>query len=169
MPEYTIRNFKSFLGHEGHGFNLSLYRDGIKVAFVVDSANGGDFEYSWEDREQPQVDIHITGWEGKPVTFKGTPEEKIFREFCESLPEVKSDIDSSMMKVDDDLFISRLIDEYLSKQWLQKKLKKFFLFQIGNDIGTNKYQTIPRNPNTTQEKVIEFIGKKYPNQKFKLV
>jgi hypothetical protein len=46
---YEVKNVKSFKGHDGLGFNASLYRDGTKVAFVTDLASGGDIDFNWED------------------------------------------------------------------------------------------------------------------------
>lgn len=45
-----VKNVKSFVGMEGHGFNCSLYIDGKKVAFVIDEANGGEFHYQWDGK-----------------------------------------------------------------------------------------------------------------------
>ena len=47
--KYTIKGLKSFIGNEGHGYNVSLYRDGKKVAFVIDDASGGMVDFQWLD------------------------------------------------------------------------------------------------------------------------
>ncbi len=43
----TIKKLKLFQGMEGEGFNLDLYLDGKKIAFVMDGGNGGAFNYDF--------------------------------------------------------------------------------------------------------------------------
>ena len=40
MSKYTVKNVKSFMGREGHGYECSLYSDGKKVASVTDTCDG---------------------------------------------------------------------------------------------------------------------------------
>lgn len=67
---YSVKNVKKFRGREGVGINCSLYRDNIRVAFYIDTANGGQgyFE-NWESAEErdkfmefvksrPEVEFH---------------------------------------------------------------------------------------------------------------
>lgn len=165
---YTVKNVKTFIGNEGQGFNANLYRDGIKVAFVFDDANGGDYSYQWEDREAPQVDIHVTGYQDKPVIYKGTPEEKKFCEFIETFPLVKDNLFPEGMRVSDDMFMDDLINDFQFKKTLLRSLKKNFLFQVGKEVGSKvDYRTIKRE-GITKEKLIDYIKKKYPNQKYKV-
>ena len=158
---YTVKNVRTFIGNEGQGFNANLYRDGIKVAFVFDDANGGDYSYQWEDREAPKVDIHIIGWKDKPVTYKGTPEEKKFREFVETLPKVKEELFPEGLRVSDDMYMDDLIDAFTFRRTLLRSLKKNYLFQVGKDVGSiMTYQTIKKGEGITKEKVIDYIKKK---------
>lgn len=48
-PAYTVKGIKTFVGMEGHGYNATLYRDGKKVAFVIDDASGGPLQVEWTD------------------------------------------------------------------------------------------------------------------------
>ena len=48
---YTVKGIKSFQGNEGLGFNATLYRNGKKVAFVIDDANGGCFSWHFANKE----------------------------------------------------------------------------------------------------------------------
>jgi hypothetical protein len=165
---YTVKNVKTFIGNEGQGFNASLCRDGIKIAFVFDDANGGCYSYQWEDGDEPQVDIHITSWEEKPMTYKGTPEEKLFREFIETLPKVKSDLFPEGLRVSDDMFMDDLINNFTFRKAVLRSLKKNYLYQVGKNIGsTEEYQTIKRE-GVTKAMVIAYIEKKYPKQKYKI-
>lgn len=43
----TIKGVTTFIGREGHGFNATLYMNGVKVAFVFDDASGGCIDYQW--------------------------------------------------------------------------------------------------------------------------
>ena len=72
---YEVKNVKGFMGEDCPGFNATLYRDGQKVATVIDSGNGGMTDFHWVDGQAPHVDIKFTNDEGKEVSFKGTPEE----------------------------------------------------------------------------------------------
>jgi hypothetical protein len=38
---YSLKGIKTFRGMEGMGFNATVYRDGKKVGFAIDDANGG--------------------------------------------------------------------------------------------------------------------------------
>ena len=56
---YSVRNVKQFRGREGHGFNATLYRDNVKVALVMDAANGGEYRFEWVDyRRGKTVRVH---------------------------------------------------------------------------------------------------------------
>lgn len=81
--EYKVKNVKSFRGMEGDGFNANLYLGSKKVAFVMDSAFGGDYTYEWVSKEDetvfgaflltlPLVDMSEFGPEFEP--FNVTPD-----------------------------------------------------------------------------------------------
>jgi len=166
---YEVKNVKTFKGMEGDGFNASLYRNGKKVAFVIDSANGGEYNFQWVDWKSPRADINITDYKGEPHTFKGSPEEKILYEHIETLPLEKSEYSPDGMKADTDTFVSDLVSKYVSEGWMKRQLKKKYLFQIGKEIGGESYQTFKKTSSMTKAKVIEHIEKNYPNQKYKLL
>ena len=46
---WSVGNVVTFMGTEGHGFNADLLLNGKKVAFVIDSGNGGCYSYQWSD------------------------------------------------------------------------------------------------------------------------
>ena len=41
----TVKAVKLFRGHDGHGFNATLYVDGKRVCLAIDAANGGPYDY----------------------------------------------------------------------------------------------------------------------------
>ena len=51
MPEYTVKNVKSFQGLEGQGFECSLYKDGKKIGTCTDTASGGEIDYYIDEEE----------------------------------------------------------------------------------------------------------------------
>ena len=165
--DYKVKNVKTFMGTEGHGFNASLYRDGKKVAFIIDSAQGGCYDFQWTDWKEPKV--NIINHKGKPYTFLGTPEEKILYKLVEKLPKTKSEIFPDGMKETIDGFVAKIIDDFELKQKLKRACKKSYLFQIGKEIGGNEYRTIKKTSQLTKETLISFIKKEYPNQKYKIL
>ena len=50
MQRLTLKKIKTFIGHEGYGLNADLYLDDVKVAFVLDDANGGEVDYQFTDK-----------------------------------------------------------------------------------------------------------------------
>lgn len=48
---YSVKGVKTFRGHEGIGYNASLYKGKKKIAFVIDDASGGDSHIEEEDIE----------------------------------------------------------------------------------------------------------------------
>ena len=46
--KFTLKGVKTFIGREGYGVNTTLYYEGKKVAFLLDSGNGGELRVDWE-------------------------------------------------------------------------------------------------------------------------
>lgn len=94
---YAVKNVKSFMGHEGYGFNCNLYRDGKKIGFCIDDAGGGEmYPIEWAknvDRKEEQalLDTHI-----------------------KSLPKVKSEYGDGTMEltIDTGWFVSALVEKF---------------------------------------------------------
>ena len=64
----TVAKVKSFIGNEGYGFNADLLADGKKVAFVMDAAWGGEYEFDWVNPEaQAQVEAYVKSLPITPV------------------------------------------------------------------------------------------------------
>lgn len=51
---YTVKNVKTFRGHDGNGFNATLYENGKRVALVDDDGWGGGYNYQWLDPSAEQ-------------------------------------------------------------------------------------------------------------------
>lgn len=55
--KYEIKNLKTFNGHDGGGFECSLYRDGKRVATVFNSGCGGCNEYSFPSQNNMAITV----------------------------------------------------------------------------------------------------------------
>jgi len=89
---WTVKGIKRWDGMEGVGTECSLYRDGKKVARVLDDGNGGEVHFTWADRSSTgstvEINILITrDHKEVPWTYKGTPEEKLLVEHANAITE----------------------------------------------------------------------------------
>lgn len=91
---------------------------------VIDDAHGGDYIYEWLDAKQPRVDICTTNYEGRPHTFKGTPEEKMFYDHIKTLPAVSFHDLPGEMEMTPDIFVAQLVEGYEANQQLKRWCKK---------------------------------------------
>lgn len=111
---YSVTGVKSFRGREGYGFNANLHRDGRKVAFVMDDADGGEFNYEWsaKDRAQARAD------------------EQALADYCKTLPPVE--FQGASLTMNADLFLGELVEAAENAQRLARhvriQLKKHVVF-----------------------------------------
>lgn len=121
---YSVKNVKTFMGTEGYGYNCNLYRDGKKVAEVVDTADGGLVNFYWE--------------------AKG--EAELFRQYALTLPkidmskwgmaDVPQDIDTAIGGLVDEYENTKRIKRLCSKNWVYENPKKegeLFCFKKPSD------------------------------------
>lgn len=123
-PVYTIKGYKSFIGNEGHGYNLTLCRDGVKVAFVIDDASGGEVDFQWADRGKHK-DVEVPTRDGKGVAhlFSGTPEEAKLYAFLKGKMTPPMFEGDTERQTTPDIFVAGLIDA-LEKEKAEQKLWK---------------------------------------------
>lgn len=111
--EITLKNVKTFRGHEGMGVNATMYIDGVKTLFYMDDASGA-----------------IEG----DITVYNNEKFNLLNEYINSLPE-EPILDAKGVPYKDkdgkDMFIKpnidMVIDEILKKmeiEKLQKRLQK---------------------------------------------
>lgn len=55
MFGYEVRRFKSFTGREGLGLNAELWKNGVKIASVIDSGDGGCARFYFASEETEKV------------------------------------------------------------------------------------------------------------------
>jgi len=102
---YSVKNVKSFMGHEGMGFNCTLYRNGKRVGTCLDDAGGGDmYPISWlstVDRKEEQrlLDAHL-----------------------KTLPKVKSSYGDKKMEltIDEGWFVTELVNNWEKDKEVRK-------------------------------------------------
>jgi hypothetical protein len=121
--DYNVKGVKSFRGMEGYGFNATLYRGKVKIAFVMDEANDGCYHYEWFNRA----------------------EDKILRDYCESLP--KEAVCDMEIAVDPDMLMSALVDKYENDKKFSRLCKNSTVFRLKGDPedGYQVYKKVPFN------------------------
>ena len=162
--KYEVKGVKSFRGMEGYGFNATLYRNGKKVAFVMDSAQGGEYDYEWVDYKKPRVDVPIVELQGKSTkSYKGTPEEKLFHEHCLAIPPEEKEYfkgKPEMYNMIPDSYMGQLVDEFEHKKWLKRNCKNKTLFRLVGD-KEDEFRTIKHPYDEHVKKYLEDkLGKK---------
>ena len=107
--DFTIKGLKTFTGREGYGINANLYHKGKKVAFLLDSGNGGCLDVDWENGYT---------WKDNPI-----------------IPLIKSDeFGLGDYTWDEETICNNLIDEYLKVKDFKKVMKKVVVLSTKNQI-----------------------------------
>lgn len=109
MTVYSVKNIKTFTGREGKGFNATLYRDGIKIALVIDSANGGELSFQWDNHADRK-------------------EERLLEAYCKSLPQIEFWKDSGLFDQTPELYISALVENFGFRKKMKNQLQKRTIF-----------------------------------------
>lgn len=140
--EYTIKGLKTFRGTDGHGFNAHLYRDGVKVAFVINAGTGGDTTFEWVDFKEPRIDVQMTDYNGQPYTMQCTPEEAKLHEFvkgktCYYMPEWNNENEP----LTPEFLIMELVDKMENERRFKKMCKTKVLFRLKSD-NTNEWRSL---------------------------
>jgi hypothetical protein len=134
--DYTLKGIKTFRGTDGDGLNATLYRDGVKVAFILDEGNGGDMHLQWFDQQATRMTIPWVDYQGKPCTIRCTPEEAKLYEFLRGKTWTfgkefgKPD---QTIQTDPDDFIAELAEKTLNDNRFQKMCKTKVLFRLKTD------------------------------------
>jgi len=116
-PQVVLKNIKTFKGMEGYGLNADIYINGMKCMFVIDSANGGEFDYSDYSHNNPQAGQMKANIKLLTDYIANLPEEPLI---INDKPYMK-DGQVVMMKTNMDMYIN----DILVKQEEQKAEEKF--------------------------------------------
>ena len=92
---YAVKNVKTFMGREGHGYECSLYKDGKKIGTVTDTANGGEVDFYLNDGEKKNLDVYCAALPLEPCTY-----DFMRADYPDGVP------------VSCDALVGRLIDEF---------------------------------------------------------
>lgn len=126
MSKYTVRKVKTFVGHEGHGFNAELLRDGVPVAFALDEGNGGGVRFDWYDRTYAPFKLERTDG-GNPVTLKIPVEAAVLHEHIKGQTRTAY---GEAFPLSMDMFVSELIDAYETERTIKRKCKKTTCYRL---------------------------------------
>ena len=128
--KFSIKSLKTFVGREGYGINANLYYNNKKVAFLLDSGNGGCLDIDWD----------CVNKDGSPCIPPIVKEAELYlRNLAKSLPKTtwgelseargRVGIDDSMSyDWDDEAIMNTLIDYYSLIKTYNKWLKKVVIF-----------------------------------------
>lgn len=136
---YTIKNLKTFKGREGMGgFNTSLYRDGDKIATVVNDDSGGETYFD----------------------FTSNTERELLQILCKSLPpQAPDEYFPDGLAVDMDMFIHILVGEYEQEKYYRRKCKTYVLWKLTTD-EPDAYRQVKAS-SEIQTRVIAKVRDKY--------
>jgi hypothetical protein len=129
---YEFKNSKKMRGMDGLAWSGNLFRDGVKVAYVVNGGSGAPTEFEWVDRFGPKVDLNLVNHEGKPYVYRATVEEAKLMEHIKG-----KTIDHGYgtgprpMEVDD--FVGNLADDLDFENNLKRQCKTKTLFRLKTD------------------------------------
>ena len=157
MP-YSIKKLKEFKGTGGVGYNLDLYRNGRKIAEVIDEGGGGEVNICWLDRQAPLVAINIINRGGEQHSCQGTPEQKLFVELANS--QTYTYYGHTGRK---DAGI--LLEDIIESHRLKKDCKKKTVVKLVRD-GEDSY-TVIRTPYTPETRA--WLTQKYGDQIVEIV
>jgi hypothetical protein len=163
--KYEVKGVKMHRGHEGEPLaQCTLYRNGKKVALYSDGDHGGEAQLDWMDWKAPNVVVHTTDYEGKPWDIKCTPEEAILYDHVKDMT-WDSPYDTEKHKMEPDMYVSNLIDDYELAKRLKKAVKTKTLFILKEKGRELEYST--NQPYTPEVK--ERLEKKYGDKLVKIL
>lgn len=155
---YEVRNVKGFMGMDVPGYNATLYRDGVKVALVIDEGSGGETQFQWLDWQAPKVEVPWQDYQGKPWSVHCTPEEAKLYEFIRG--KTWDSKVSGKVQMDIGMFVSGLVDEYENAKRFKRICKDKVLFRVKGD-KADEWRTIKA---AFSKRVKDYIVSKYGDQ-----
>lgn len=127
---YEVKNLKTFMGMDCPGYNATIYRDGVKVAFVIEEGNGGPLNIRWADEAAGRVDIPWFNYKDEPMTYRATKEEALM---MESIRGQTWDCNGKMIQKDLDIYIGELVNEMENTKRFKRICKTKTLFRLKGD------------------------------------
>ena len=122
LNNYSVKNVKTFMGMDTHGFNASLYCENKKVADLIDDGSGGDMMIYWKDLDQPRVMVTTKNILGEEVKQRMTKQENaFFKQFKDHLEAIT--------------FLYRMIDNYENEKYLKRLCKNKTILELHSHNG----------------------------------
>ena len=145
----TIKKLKLFQGMEGEGFNLDLYLNGKKIAFVMDGGNGGVFNYDFISPAAATEFVSIVN-AMPPIPIKD-------QSWLDIYPD-------GLMPVTIDMAVDELINDH-NKQKRIAKMKKTAVVFTTAACGSGDFMSV-KHDNADTELLKFKILKKHPDAVF---
>ena len=144
MENYSVKAVKTFHGHDGNGWECKLYRDGKRVAIVVEDGWGGGLQFHWNDHGETRVECRKRNYDDSFITYKATPEQaKLEAHVLEQPQEDSSFFADGKMYINADIFIGNLVGDVLITKDVKRLLKKIAIFDEGKVYA---YDVAPSHP-----------------------
>jgi len=141
--DYQIKNVKTFMGMDFHGYNLSLYKGKTKIAEVINDGSGGMTYFQYTNQEV----------------------QKEFETMLKSLPKYYDSDFGEESEIDDETFVCILLDEYEFEKRLKRECKKKTLYRL-KEYGPDQYGIIKSE---FTPKVKEYLITKYRDNLVEIV
>lgn len=155
---YEVKNVKTFVGMEGKGYNATLYRDGVKIAFVIDEGNGGETNVQWLDYKAQRVGVSWQDYQGNPWTIQCTPEQAKTYEFIRG--KTMKLLDGKDSQISMDIFLGSLMDDFENSKRFKRLCKNSTLFRIKGD-NDGVWRTVKA---VFSKRIKDYIVGKYGDQ-----
>lgn len=145
---YEVKGVKGFMGRDCPGYNATLYRDGVKIATVVNDGSGGEERIDWEDAGRPKmvdgkyvmvgaaprVEVQTINYKGEPWTMRCTPEEAKLLEFIKGKTyKMPEDLGGKEEPMSVGMFIALLVEAFENTKRFKRLCKTQTLFRIKGD------------------------------------
>lgn len=114
IATYTADKIKTFNGMEGKGYNAILYRNGVKVATLIDDASGAPVMIDWVDAIEEKA-MALYASQQAPYEFNG-----------------------QMLDVTVDLVVEQVVNAHLILKDLKRHAKTKVVGYLNGDILTFK-------------------------------
>ena len=126
--KFQVKGVKTFVGREGYGVNANLYYEGKKVAFLLDSGNGGCLDVDWENGYT---------WKDNPIIplIKPLPKTTYLEK------DGRDEYDLGDYEWNEETICNSLIDEFLAKKDFKKMMKKISVLTDENKIARYQAKT----------------------------
>ena len=159
----TVKNVKTFHGHDGGCYEASIYIDGKKVGGVTENGWGGGLEYHFASKTH---EASFKAWADEQPLQTG---DEVYAEYIgigvgeEESAKKRDEVNAAGgRKVDADILVSELVNKALENKQYKRWCKKDVCFRLKGDT-TGEYRTLRNCANDLAAAKIH-IDKKFGNK-----